>query len=242
MTLGRGGGTGAAPLIFRDNISVPTIPALARARRHLDRIGRGDVTLIITGNPATDIIGDFRSDLLGLHEHRLRHQHPVRRAGHGGRHDPDGHPGFHPFRGRGDDAARGCTSRGQRIPQLVSPPGRMQGVSPKGKPFRLWRPALDPAINPDREDWPGIQHPDDIWNEIVVAAEIPGVTSAPKLQPIAARIVMLQSGMRAPMGIKVKGPDLETIEAVGLQLEQLLKEAYGSWEKLETIREEYENK
>ncbi len=46
---GRGGGTGAAPLIFRNNISVPTIPALARARRHLDRLGRGDVTLIATG-------------------------------------------------------------------------------------------------------------------------------------------------------------------------------------------------
>jgi len=46
---GRGGGTGAAPLLFRDHISVPTIPALARARRHLDRAGRGDVTLIITG-------------------------------------------------------------------------------------------------------------------------------------------------------------------------------------------------
>ncbi len=46
---GRGGGTGAAPLLFRDNISVPTIPALARARRHLDRAGRKDITLIITG-------------------------------------------------------------------------------------------------------------------------------------------------------------------------------------------------
>lgn len=46
---GRGGGTGAAPLIFRDNISVPTIPALARARRHLDQCGAGKVTLIITG-------------------------------------------------------------------------------------------------------------------------------------------------------------------------------------------------
>ena len=49
---GRGGGTGAAPLIFRDNISVPTIPALARARRHLDRCGAG-VTLIITGGLRT---------------------------------------------------------------------------------------------------------------------------------------------------------------------------------------------
>jgi methylamine---glutamate N-methyltransferase subunit C len=46
---GRGGATGAAPLLFRDNISVPTIPALARARRHLDRRKRRDITLVITG-------------------------------------------------------------------------------------------------------------------------------------------------------------------------------------------------
>ncbi|MBL6446720.1 CDGSH iron-sulfur domain-containing protein [Fulvivirga sp. 29W222] len=46
---GRGGGTGAAPLIFRNNISVPTIPALARARHYLNKVGREDVTLIITG-------------------------------------------------------------------------------------------------------------------------------------------------------------------------------------------------
>ncbi|MGY6553050.1 MAG: glutamate synthase-related protein [Wenzhouxiangella sp.] len=46
---GRGGGTGAAPLILRDHISVPTIPALARARRHLDKRSGRDVTLIVTG-------------------------------------------------------------------------------------------------------------------------------------------------------------------------------------------------
>ena len=46
---GRGGGTGAAPLIFRDHISVPTLPALARARAYLDKQGRKDITLIITG-------------------------------------------------------------------------------------------------------------------------------------------------------------------------------------------------
>ena len=46
---GRGGGTGSAPTILRDNINVPTIPALARARRHLDKIGRQDITLVITG-------------------------------------------------------------------------------------------------------------------------------------------------------------------------------------------------
>jgi len=50
---GRGGGTGAAPLLFRDNISVPTIPALARARAHLDRLERGDITLVITGGLRT---------------------------------------------------------------------------------------------------------------------------------------------------------------------------------------------
>ena len=50
---GRGGGTGAAPLLFRDHISVPTIPAIARARRHLDRCGRDNVTLIATGGLRT---------------------------------------------------------------------------------------------------------------------------------------------------------------------------------------------
>lgn len=93
-----------------------------------------------------------------------------------------------------------------------------------GMPFRLWRPALDPDLNPGRDPWPGVKKPDDIWNLIVEAAQIPGTTSAPKLQPIAARIVMLQSGMRAPMGVKVKGPDLASIEKVGLQLERFLKE------------------
>lgn len=93
-----------------------------------------------------------------------------------------------------------------------------------GKPFRLWRSALDPALNPGRRAWPGIKNPDDIWEEIVRAGQIPGTTSAPRLQPIAARMVMLQSGMRAPMGVKVKGPDLPTIEAVGLEIERFLKE------------------
>ncbi len=58
---GRGGGTGAAPEIFKKNISVPTIPALARARRHLDRRGRRDITLIITGGLRTE--SDFAKAL-----------------------------------------------------------------------------------------------------------------------------------------------------------------------------------
>lgn len=51
---GRGGGTGAAPRLFRDHISVPTIPALTRARHHLNKVGAsGRVTLIITGGLRT---------------------------------------------------------------------------------------------------------------------------------------------------------------------------------------------
>ncbi|MBA7625514.1 Multidrug resistance protein MdtC [subsurface metagenome] len=79
-----------------------------------------------------------------------------------------------------------------------------------GREFRQWRDH--------------IKKPDDIWDEIVKAGQIPGTTSAPKLQPIATRIIMLQSGMRAPMGVKVKGPDLDTIDQVGLEIERFLKE------------------
>ncbi len=100
--------------------------------------------------------------------------------------------------------------------QLIPDPG--------GKPFRLWRSSLDPEINPGHQAWDGIRQPDDIWERIVAVTKIPGTTSAPRLQPISARLVMLQSGMRAPMGIKIRGPDLQTIEQVGLQIEQLIKE------------------
>lgn len=72
-----------------------------------------------------------------------------------------------------------------------------------------------------------IKSPDDIWEEIIVASKLPGITSAPKLQPIETRLVMLQTGMRAPMGIKVKGTDLKEIEAFGLELEKYLKEVEG---------------
>ncbi len=82
-----------------------------------------------------------------------------------------------------------------------------------GEYFRNWRPEIN--------------SPDDIWNEIVKVTNFPGVTSAPKLQPIETRLVMLQTGMRAPMGIKVKGPDLKTIEAFGVELEGILKQAEG---------------
>jgi Cu(I)/Ag(I) efflux system membrane protein CusA/SilA len=69
-----------------------------------------------------------------------------------------------------------------------------------------------------------IQSPDDIWKEVIAHSKIPGMTSAPKLQPIETRLVMLATGMRAPMGIKVYGPDLATIEKVGYEIEGFLKQ------------------
>lgn len=69
-----------------------------------------------------------------------------------------------------------------------------------------------------------IRRPADIWEEIAQAATYPGLSGAPLLMPIAARMVMLQSGMRSPMGIKVQGPDLASIEAFGVALEGVLKD------------------
>jgi Cu(I)/Ag(I) efflux system membrane protein CusA/SilA len=81
----------------------------------------------------------------------------------------------------------------------------------RGNYFRQWRS--------------GIKNTDDIWQEIVNVSHVAGLTSSPKLQPIEARLVMLSTGMRAPMGLKVSGPDPESIEQGGIALEAALKEA-----------------
>jgi Cu(I)/Ag(I) efflux system membrane protein CusA/SilA len=72
-----------------------------------------------------------------------------------------------------------------------------------GIPYRQWRSEIRDA--------------DDIWDEIASAAILPGTTTASKLQPIKTRIIMLQTGMRSTFGIKVYGPDLETIEGVPIE-------------------------
>lgn len=79
-----------------------------------------------------------------------------------------------------------------------------------GEYFRQWRQL--------------IKKPLDIWNEIVKVTDIPGLTSAPKLQPIETRLIMLSTGMRAPMGLKVYGPDLNSIEQAGMLFEKALKD------------------
>ena len=70
---------------------------------------------------------------------------------------------------------------------------------------------------------PEIQSEDDIWQAITEVTRIPGVTGSPKLQPIATRQVMLSTGLKAPMGLKIYGPDLGAIEKAGLQLEKVLR-------------------
>ncbi|MFH4968916.1 efflux RND transporter permease subunit [Gaetbulibacter sp. M240] len=108
------------------------------------------------------------------------------------------------------------------------------GNSLPGEPKSAWK-NIDTKLQliPDSDgeffrNWrKDIKSPDDIWKTIVTATKLPGVTSAPKLQPIQTRLVMLQTGMRAPMGIKVKGQDLKQMEAFGLQLENSLRQVEG---------------
>ncbi|RAK00594.1 efflux RND transporter permease subunit [Aliidiomarina maris] len=85
--------------------------------------------------------------------------------------------------------------------------------SRRGRPYRQWREH--------------IRSTDDIWQAIVEAARVPGVTSAPKLQPIETRQLMLQTGMRAAMGVKVQAGDLATLEQAALAIEAALREAPG---------------
>ena len=92
----------------------------------------------------------------------------------------------------------------------------------RGRPYRQWRDH--------------IRTPDDIWDEIVKAAHLTGTTSAPKLQPIETRLVMLQTGMRAPMGIKLRAPDLETLNLMAVELERHMRQAPGV--RAETVNAE----
>jgi len=80
---------------------------------------------------------------------------------------------------------------------------------PDGTRVRQWRDHIHSA--------------DDIWDEIVERASYPGATSAPKLQPIETRLVMLQTGMTAKLGVKVHGEDLQDLETAAVAIEQELR-------------------
>ena len=108
------------------------------------------------------------------------------------------------------------------------------GMSLRAEEYAVWKSLNTRQQLIEDEDgvfyrnWrPEIKSPNDIWKEIIRVTKLPGVTSAPKLQPIETRLVMLQTGMRSPMGIKVKGQNLKQIEAFGIQLEGVLKEVDG---------------
>lgn len=130
---GRGGGTGAAPALFRDHISVPTIPALARARRFLDAQGVKDVTLIITGGCVCRVI-------LSRHWHWRRRHRPFQQCHAGNwvcrsayvqhQHVSGGHR--HP--GSGVEAAAGYRRSQRKAVQFL------HGVHPPdaGDGTRLW--------------------------------------------------------------------------------------------------------
>lgn len=79
-----------------------------------------------------------------------------------------------------------------------------------GAPFRQWREH--------------ILSTNDIWDEVVHAGDVPGLTGAPILQPISARVVMLQSGIRAATALRIRGPSLESIFSAAEELEGLLRE------------------
>lgn len=91
---------------------------------------------------------------------------------------------------------------------------------PNGQYFRQWRDH--------------IESPDDIWDEIAKVTDFPGLTKAPKLQPIETRQIMLQTGMRAPLGLKIFGDDLDTIQQFAFVLEERLKDVDGMLEEAVT--------
>jgi Cu(I)/Ag(I) efflux system membrane protein CusA/SilA len=110
------------------------------------------------------------------------------------------------FRHDGEDFVRGVN--GELIPDAG------------GEPFRQWR---DHIRSPE-DIWTHIRSPEDIWTEIETAAKVPGSTSASPLGPIETRRIMLQTGISSSVGIRIEGPDLETIEAAGIRLEQILRD------------------
>ncbi len=97
------------------------------------------------------------------------------------------------------------------VPEYKTDPKTGQQVlDPKtGLPIRNWRPQIH-SMN-------------DIWQQIVKVAALPGVTVPPKLEPIAGRLAMLQTGMRSAMGVKIRGNSLEDLEKAGLQIEKYLR-------------------
>ncbi|TWT41040.1 Cation efflux system protein CusA [Phycisphaerae bacterium RAS1] len=157
---------------------------------------------------------------------------------------------LHTFRFDAAKTGEFCDALGRSVPAPDGRPYVVRGLfprdeqgrlipDPRGRPFRNWRPPLDPELNPGRKAWGGIvaassrrkgaaaDPPETIWDNVAHAARYPGMTDAPLLQPISTRIVMLQSGIRAAMAVKIAGRNLEEIEQAGFAIAEQLKLAPG---------------
>jgi copper/silver efflux system protein len=86
---------------------------------------------------------------------------------------------------------------------------------------------VDENRRPIRQWREHIKTPADIWREIEKAAAYPGVTGAPPLQPIETRRIMLQSGIRASMAVKISGLTLDQIEGVGFRIADVIRNTPG---------------
>ena len=118
-----------------------------------------------------------------------------------------------PIRFKVDEDGHFITKTGQKLKAGTKVSSSNLVLDENGSYFRNWRQH--------------IKNEGDIWNEISKVTQLPGVTAAPMLQPIETRLVMLQTGMRSNLGLKIKGQDLSTIDAFAVSLEKVLKKVEG---------------
>lgn len=112
------------------------------------------------------------------------------------------------------DADGNLLAAHEAYPEFVAEPGALvPDPSGGGRPYRQWREH--------------IRGPRDIWDEMVDAARLTGVTGASMYGPIEIRQVMIQSGMRATMGLKLRAPDLDTLDRMAVTIERALRNAPG---------------
>jgi Cu(I)/Ag(I) efflux system membrane protein CusA/SilA len=83
------------------------------------------------------------------------------------------------------------------------------------------------AQAPSRHIWPDRISTEELMAEMDQSMQFPGVVNAWTM-PIKARIDMLSTGVRTPVGIKIQGSDLNEIERLGTHLEMVLKDVPGT--------------
>ncbi len=113
----------------------------------------------------------------------------------------------------------------ENIPEVESAVGKIGRVESPLDPAPISMYETVITYKPKDQWRPHITSPDDIWQEILRAGSSPAITPVTKLQPIETRRIMLQTGMRASMGVRIQGPSLAAIEAAAVRIERLLADA-----------------